>query len=89
MKYLKLKKSLLVTSTCALFLCVTAFQCTSTKKNIQPIKVNPQEVIDTVSNSNVISPNHSENQTKLDSLKKAAMKKKEKGGTNNNKNNQK
>jgi len=80
MKYLKLKKSLLVTSICALFLCFTAFQCTSTKKSGKPVVVNPQEVVDTLKNGNVISPNHSENQAKVDSIKKAQLKKKKTDG---------
>lgn len=52
--------------------------CTSPSKAKNPVKVNPSTVVDTVKIKNNSSPNHSENQAKLDSLKKVAAKEKRK-----------
>ena len=77
MKLSKQRKSLFRNSILLGFMMVLlSFQCTSNKKGVTPVLVDPGEVVDTVSNPNNSSPNLSENEAKLDSVKRAQEKKK-------------
>ncbi|MDF1694885.1 MAG: hypothetical protein P1U56_03600 [Saprospiraceae bacterium] len=81
MKSSKQKGSLLLSSLLVCSILLFGFQCTSNKKAAKTETFSPNGVVDTISNPNHSSPNYSEDQAKLDSIKKAQMKLKKKKTT--------
>lgn len=78
MKSSKQKKSLFISSIILGLMTLLSFQCSTNKKQVNPIVTNPGSVIDTISNPNNSSPNNSENEAQWDSIKKAEIEKKKK-----------